>query len=1290
MRPFSVRSRGRQRAVAAAVVGTTVLGLLGLAALPATADTAAARTVQSGQARFEVLSPTLIRTEYAGDSRFTDGSTFNVIGRDDFAPTTFTKTERDGWLTLDTGSMTVRYKEGSGAFTQDTLQTTLTLPSGQRVAGTPWVSTPTPSCAIGSLCEAETLGLTGLSLATDHAGFTGAGFAAGFESVGNAMTFTTTAATAGSYDLALRYANSQGGDGKVATRTLSVTVDGGAPRTISLAPGADWDDWRTTAATAVDLPAGTHTVRIERAAGDSGQVNVDSLALVTTGAAYPAPTTTVAGQDCAFGAVCQAEDTTLTAPATAATNHNGFAGDGFVAGFERAGAAMTTHVTGVPAAGDYTLQVRYANGGTATPTLTAAPAGQATTTATLPPTSGWDYWNTVQVPVHLAAGANDVVLGCPTVASNCNVNFDTVAAVDSASPVLAAHAPLGGYRRDLDTANGSVKTNPGLLYQDGWSLLDDSASAGYDQATDTVTPASDHGGKQYQDGYVFGYGNDYRHALQELAVLTGPTKLLPRWAYGVWYSEYYDRSQADYLAIAKQFKEQGVPVDVMAIDTDYKVGSPTNEGDSKWDGWSVDPARIPDMTSLLADWHAEGIHNTLNIHPSISGSDPRFAQAQATAKGKLTKGDGDRWLFDWSDPDQLKAYFDLHTAMQPKGVDMWWLDWCCSEVSKYSANGVTPDAFINQQYAKATNEALGGRGLAFSRAYGSLTAGGYGNPQPVPTGPWADKRTTVHFTGDTTSSWDMLLAEVGYTPGESAATGLASISHDIGGHNGAQYGITGAEPGTTQLPEDLYARWVQLGTFQPIDRLHSNHSDRLPWQYPAAANASAKQFLDLREDLLPLTYTLAAQATATGTPILQPLYLQYPEAQQSYAMAGSEYLYGPDVLVAPVTTANDSSGKATRSVWFPAGSTWTDWFTGTTYQGGTTAQVTTGLDAMPVFVKSGGIVPTRSHHVANDGSGPLDAVTLRVATGANGSFALHEDAGEDTATGGTGANAAVDATTTADATSRAAAGSASTAVRYTQQTDGGQLDIAPADGSFAGQVRDRSWTATFTDTDRPTTVTVDGRAVPQTGWTYDADARTLTVPVAERSVTKRTVVRFSTAAAVTPTLQVADPRVDAGATQTVTGSGFPASSDVVLATQPDVGGVTVRSDADGAFSADLPVATTASGRVGVTASVDGAVVARAAFTVTAAGPAPTAPASGTPGAGPTSGAGAPGPGGGGAADGAGSGPADAGSGTGAERPGGALAFTGADLVPMGLLAAALLAAGGLLLTRRLRRGRSRG
>jgi alpha-glucosidase (family GH31 glycosyl hydrolase) len=179
------------------------------------------------------------------------------------------------------------------------------------------------------------------------------------------------------------------------------------------------------------------------------------------------------------------------------------------------------------------------------------------------------------------------------------------------------------------------------------------------------------------------------------------------------------------------------------------------------------------------------------------------------------------------------------------------------------------------------------------------------------------------------------------------ATGLAAISHDIGGHTqGLQE--PGTEPGSTKLPDDLYARWVQFGTFQPIDRLHSNHSDRLPWQYGPAAKASATKFLKLREQLVPYTYRTAAEATRTGTPIVRPLYLAYPGEQEAYATAGAEYLYGPDFLVAPVTTPGTS---ATTTVWFPPGNTWTDYFTGRTYAGGTTATVTTTLDTMPVFTR---------------------------------------------------------------------------------------------------------------------------------------------------------------------------------------------------------------------------------------------------------------------------------------------------------------------------------------------------
>ncbi|WP_326827900.1 MULTISPECIES: hypothetical protein [unclassified Streptomyces] len=99
-------------------------------------------------------------------------------------------------------------------------------------------------------------------------------------------------------------------------------------------------------------------------------------------------------------------------------------------------------------------------------------------------------------------------------------------------------------------------------------------------------------------------------------------------------------------------------------------------------------------------------------------------------------------------------------------------------------------------------------------------------------------------------------------------------------------------------------------------------------------------------------------------PIVQPTYLEYPDEQQAYAPAGSEYFYGSDVLVAPVTTPGAST---TTSAWFPPGR-WTDYFTDKTYAGGTTQDVTTDLDSMPVFIKAGGIVQGSGTRSPADGT----------------------------------------------------------------------------------------------------------------------------------------------------------------------------------------------------------------------------------------------------------------------------------------------------------------------------------
>lgn len=1036
--------------------------------------------VAAGDARFQVLSPTLIRTEYAGDAEFVDASTFNAVGRADFPSTPYTSTTSDGWLTLTTSALTLRYRLDSGPFSARNL--TVRLNTGdQQVTATPWQRL---TCTVGALCEAEDLTYSGLAAASDHSGYTSGGFLAGFEGTGNAVSADVDVAASGDYVFGTRYANAVGGDGQHTTRTLTLSADGGAGRTVSLPVTDTWDSWRV-ASTPIHLDAGRHTLTLTRTAGDSGHVNLDSVALVRPDEAYPQPSAKAVA-DCRYGVTCEAEASRTTGSAVVATDHTGYSGQGFVAELNQ-GASLSKHLVDVPSDGTYALHLRYANGvggdglhQTRTATVSAGGAAQS---LSLPVTDDWNTWRTATVPVTLKAGANDITIGCPDAAS-CHVNADTLALTSSGAAQPPPHLALGGYRRGLDGVDGdrgAPPSAPGLLHRDGWYLLDDTSSALYDTGTKKTTPRPGHGGEPYQDGYVFGYGHDYKKGLADLATLTGPPMLLPRWAYGVWYSEYIDRTAADYRdTILPRFRSEGVPLDVLVTDTDFKAPN-------TWNGWEIDRAKFPDPKGFF-DWsESQGLHNTLNIHPSILSSDPQFAQAQATANGKLKQepgcspaaGGGDCYVFDWGDPDQLKAYLDLHQTMNRQGNDFWWLDWCCDS-SHFSLDGVTPDAWINQQYADDSDQAIG-RGFVISRAYGSLQAGGYSNPTGLPTGPWADKRSTLHFTGDTSSTWGSLRYLVGATPGESAATGMSAISHDIGGHNDTT-GLQGSETytsggqtrHTTKLPDDMYARWVQFGTFQPIDRLHSNHGDRLPWQYGTAARDSANKFLNLRENLVPYTYTLAEQAEATGVPVVRPLYLDYPEEGNAYAKADSEYLYGPDLLVAPVTTPGTT---ATTSVWFPPGR-WTDYFTGRTYEGGTTQDITTGLDSMPVFVRAGGIVPTRTDDVTNDVQNPLTKVTLTVAEGDSGSHTLYEDDGTTTDRGQ----------------------SATTTVRYTEAGAKHTVRIGPAVGDFSGQVTKREWTVVFRNATEPASATVNGARLSPHAYDWDGTARTLTVKLPERSI----------------------------------------------------------------------------------------------------------------------------------------------------------------------------------------------
>jgi len=884
--------------------------------------------------------------------------------------------------------------------------------------------------------------------------------------------------------------------------------------------------------------------------------------------------------ECTFGQACQAGAATLSGGAAIANDHlNYLSPPGFIAGLTATGADASWQVLGAPA-GNADVTIRYSNyvgalGGPASRTESLVVDGT-TTQVTLPATASWDAWSTVTVPVTLSAGTNTVALDCQS-SDGCNVNVDDIAvsaAGATAAPFLPAD-PLGGYIRSYDSANGSYSASPacasgqsgatctanipqmasGLLDQSGWYLLDDSQTAVW---TSTGWIANRPTG-DIQDGYLFGYGQDYTGALEDLAKLTGPAPLLPESTFGTWFSQYYPYSTANYQqTILPQFEANGVSLDNLSVDTDWK--SP-----STWDGWEWNSSLFPDPTAF-EDWAAsEDIHVALNVHPSVANDDPLYAQAQDVA-GNTLSDNGTQAVWDWGNEAQAESYFDTADPTQ-NAVSETWLDWCC-DASEVSAPGVTPDAWINYLTAQQmVND--GERGFDLSRigaSYQDSQAGSY------PSGPWADHRSAIAFTGDTQGTWNTLASEAQLSQDE-GSIGEPYVSDDIGS-------FLGNSTGNGNDPDDLYLRWLQLGTFQPIMREHSNsgQNPRLPWEYDAATNAVGDQFLQLREELVPYLYTLANQAYSTGLPMTQALYLDYPAQAAAYANP-DEYLLGPDVLVDPVTQPGTS---VATTVWFPPG-TWEDYFTGATFTGPSTATINVPTSRMPVFVKAGGIIPLQpaSGNAQTAGTAPI---TLQVHAGASGSFAMYDDAGT-----GLGYQSGQ---------------STQTPISYTENVSAetSTVTIGPATGSYAGGPSSRAYTIDLVDESQPTSVELNGQTLAASAWSYNSAGHTLQVPVgavatgstATITQTGGTPVQLSEPA--TPLITFTSPATAAAGQQvTVTGSGFGATQGSSYLTfsdngtnwgaPPDLASFTIDSWSDSAITFTVPQPSGTNGQWAVTPGI---------------------------------------------------------------------------------------------------------
>ena len=539
---------------------------------------------------------------------------------------------------------------------------------------------------------------------------------------------------------------------------------------------------------------------------------------------------------------------------------------------------------------------------------------------------------------------------------------------------------LKGTYRTLDMANGSVKLGDGLMSTNGVSVVDDAKTV--IMCADGTMKARRHVQK---DEYYFAFGKDYRGCLQDFFKLCGEVPLVPRFCLGNWWSRYKDYSQQEYVDLMKKFLELDIPISVATIDMDWhwvdvieRFGKENalfrRDGilpyrsfeeafqSQGWTGYSWNTELFPDYKVLLSWLHENNFKVTVNLHPAqgVRAFEDQYQDfARFMGVDPATKK---RIPFDITDPKFIDAYFNiLHRPYEKDGVDFWWIDWQQEKDTKIK--GLDPLWALNH-YHSLDLASTGKRPLILSRF---AEVGSHRYP--------------LGFSGDTVISWKSLDFQPYFTA-NAANVGYTWWSHDIGGH---QRGVRN---------DELYVRWVQLGEFSPIMRLHSTKDEFMgkePWKYSFAAETAAVNALRERHALIPYIYSINRRTHTEGRALCEPMYYSYPNEKAAYEVP-NQYFFGSELMVSPITKPADKrTFLAPAKVWLPKGR-WTDWYTGRIYEGERFVTMYRDMNALPVLAKEGAIVPLSQNDRTNDWSNP-EKLTVRIFRGTN-SFTLYEDDGE--------------------------------------------------------------------------------------------------------------------------------------------------------------------------------------------------------------------------------------------------------------------------------------------------------
>ena len=507
---------------------------------------------------------------------------------------------------------------------------------------------------------------------------------------------------------------------------------------------------------------------------------------------------------------------------------------------------------------------------------------------------------------------------------------------------------------------------------------------------------------QSQEDYYFVYGEDMNDVIRGYRALTGKAPIMAKWVMGYWQSREKYNTSDEVLSTLAEFRRRGIPIDNIVIDwLHWKQDS--------WGSHEFDPERFPDPKGMVDSIHAMNGRVMISVWPKFYATTEHFKEFDE--KGWMYRLPITDSIRDWVGPGYLGSFYDAYSAdarklfwsqmndhYVPLGIDAWWMDASepnirdCTDL-QYRKDLITPTAlgpsteFFNA-YGLMNAEAIydGQRSVDPDRRVFLLTRSGFAGQQRYSTATWS---------GDIATCWEDFKAQIPAGLNFSSA-GIPWWTMDIGGFSvenrymkaEAERAKTGRENPDMKEWLELNTRWYQYGAFVPLFRSHGQWPTREIFNLAKEDDPTYRSvvyYTKLRYDLMPYIYSVNAMTHFDDYTPMRPLVMDFT-ADKATRSIGDEYLFGPSLLVAPVYTY----GARSREVYLPAGAEWYDFYNGKLYAGGATYDMPAPYERMPLFVRSGAIIPF-GPEMQWSAEKPADLIDLYVYAGSDGKFTLYED-----------------------------------------------------------------------------------------------------------------------------------------------------------------------------------------------------------------------------------------------------------------------------------------------------------